>query len=93
MPDKKSENPPIVITFTIDPAMKTNTQGQRCMAVSVVARQGDAGQVSRFDMTNWKTDLPAVVYIRGFVQEYARFLGLDARRTADSYLKRVKLQP
>jgi hypothetical protein len=39
------------------------------------------------------SDLPAVVYIRGFVQEYARFLGLDARSTADSYLRRVKLQP
>ncbi|HJS57563.1 MAG TPA: helix-turn-helix domain-containing protein [Vicinamibacteria bacterium] len=36
------------------------------------------------------SDLPAVVYIRGFVQEYARCLGLDPRRTADSYLKRVK---
>lgn len=35
-------------------------------------------------------DLPAVVYIRGFVQEYARHLGLDPRRTADSYLKRVR---
>ncbi len=36
------------------------------------------------------SDLPAVVYIRGFVQEYARCLGLDPRRTAESYMKRVK---
>jgi len=35
-------------------------------------------------------DLPAAVYIRGFVQEYARHLGLDPRRTADAYLKRVR---
>lgn len=35
-------------------------------------------------------ELPALVYIRGFVQEYARYLGLDPRRTADSYLKRVR---
>lgn len=35
-------------------------------------------------------ELPAIVYIRGFVQEYARQLGLDPRRTADSYLKRVR---
>jgi flagellar biosynthesis protein FlhG len=34
-------------------------------------------------------DLPALVYLRGFVQEYARFLGLEPRRTAESYLKRV----
>ena len=39
------------------------------------------------------SDLPAVVYIRGFVQEYARCLGLDPRSTAESYLKRVKPQP
>jgi flagellar biosynthesis protein FlhG len=31
-------------------------------------------------------DLPARVYLRGFVQEYARALGLDPGRTADSYL-------
>jgi flagellar biosynthesis protein FlhG len=35
-------------------------------------------------------ELPAPVYIRGFVQEYARQLGLDPRRTAESYLKRVR---
>jgi curved DNA-binding protein CbpA len=34
-------------------------------------------------------DLPAVVYLRGFVQQYAHHLGLDSRRTADSYLIRV----
>jgi len=34
-------------------------------------------------------DLPALVYLRGFVQEYARCLGLDPRRTADSYLSRL----
>jgi len=61
MPDKKSDNQPITITFTIDPAMKLNTNGQRAMAVSVVARQGEVGQVSQFDLTNWKTDLPAEV--------------------------------
>lgn len=38
-------------------------------------------------------DLPAVVYIRGFVHEYARCLGLDPRSTAESYMKRVKPQP
>ncbi len=34
-------------------------------------------------------DLPALVYLRGFVQEYARCLGLEPRRTADSYLSRL----
>jgi flagellar biosynthesis protein FlhG len=33
--------------------------------------------------------LPAPVYLRGFVQEYARVVHLDPRRTADSYLAYV----
>ena len=62
MPDKKkTQTPPLTITFSIDPDMKVNEQGQRCMAVSVVAKQGDMGQVSQFDMTNWKTDIAAEV--------------------------------
>jgi curved DNA-binding protein CbpA len=34
-------------------------------------------------------DLPAVVYLRGFLQEYARAVGLDPQRTAGSYLSRI----
>jgi flagellar biosynthesis protein FlhG len=30
--------------------------------------------------------LPAPVYLRGFLQEYARALGLEPRRTADAYM-------
>jgi flagellar biosynthesis protein FlhG len=33
--------------------------------------------------------LPAPVYLRGFLQEYARVVGLDPRHTAESYLSRV----
>ena len=33
--------------------------------------------------------LPAPVYLRGFVQEYARSIHLDPRRTAESYLAYV----
>ena len=33
--------------------------------------------------------LPAAVYIRGFVQEYSRVVGLDPRKTAEAYLARV----
>ena len=35
------------------------------------------------------TRLPAVVYLRGFVQQYSRFIGLDPQRTTDSYLARL----
>jgi hypothetical protein len=33
--------------------------------------------------------LPPSVYLRGFLQEYARALGLDARRAADAYMSRM----
>jgi len=34
--------------------------------------------------------LPPAVYLRGFLHEYARQLGLDPRRTADAYMARVR---
>jgi flagellar biosynthesis protein FlhG len=40
----------------------------------------------RFDM------LPAPVYLRGFLHEYARAVGLEPRGTAESYLSRVPPQ-
>jgi flagellar biosynthesis protein FlhG len=33
--------------------------------------------------------LPAPVYLRGFLQEYARLVGIDPRRTADAYMARL----
>jgi curved DNA-binding protein CbpA len=34
-------------------------------------------------------DLPAAVYLRSFLQEYARAVGLEPRKTADSYMSRL----
>jgi cytoskeletal protein RodZ len=33
--------------------------------------------------------LPAAVYLRGFLQEYARLVGIDPRRAADAYMSRL----
>jgi flagellar biosynthesis protein FlhG len=41
-------------------------------------------EADRFD------DLPAIVYVRGFVAAYARFLGLDAHAVARSYTLRFE---
>ena len=38
------------------------------------------------------TDMPAAVYVRGYVTEYARALRLDPQRTAASYLTRYRAQ-
>jgi flagellar biosynthesis protein FlhG len=34
--------------------------------------------------------LPATVYVRGFLGEYARLLGLDSRRVVETYLERYR---
>jgi cytoskeletal protein RodZ len=34
--------------------------------------------------------LPAPVYVRGFLTEYARILGLDVERVKDTYLERYR---
>jgi len=36
--------------------------------------------------------LPAPVYLRGFLQEYARLVNIDPRRTADAYMSRLGSQ-
>jgi curved DNA-binding protein CbpA len=36
------------------------------------------------------SELPAAVYVRGFVMAYARAIGLDPARVAASYMERVK---
>ena len=33
--------------------------------------------------------LPAPVYLRGFLQEYARLVGIDQRRAAEAYMGRI----
>jgi hypothetical protein len=37
--------------------------------------------------------LPAPVYLRGFLQEYARATGLEPQRTAEAYMSRVRRTP
>ena len=37
--------------------------------------------------------LPPPVYLRGFLQEYARVLGLDPRRMAEAYMGRLPARP
>jgi cytoskeletal protein RodZ len=36
--------------------------------------------------------LPPTVYLRGFLQEYARILGLDPRRAAEAYMSRLPVR-
>ena len=40
--------------------------------------------------TSRTAKLPASVYVRGFLVEYARILGLDAERVKATYLERFR---
>jgi flagellar biosynthesis protein FlhG len=48
-------------------------------------------QLERIE-TNSYAELPAAVYLRGFLREYARFLCLDPQRVAESYMRRYGAQ-
>jgi flagellar biosynthesis protein FlhG len=37
-------------------------------------------------------DLPALVYVQGFLQEYAKFLKLDPTQVSRTYLRRAREQ-
>jgi flagellar biosynthesis protein FlhG len=38
------------------------------------------------------TEMPAAVYVRGYVMEYARALRVDTQRVTESYLARYRAQ-
>ncbi len=42
---------------------------------------------------NRYSELPAAVYVRGFLREYARHLRLDPRRVTESYMSRISAPP
>ena len=44
----------------------------------------------RYIEENRYVDLPPGVYVRGFLRQYAQTLRLDARRVADSYMRRYE---
>jgi curved DNA-binding protein CbpA len=62
----------------------------RGIALKDIARASKIGvRFFEYIEADRHADLPAVVYLRGFLQEYARAVGLDPQRTAGSYLARV----
>ncbi len=58
----------------------------------------EISEITKVSMTNLQNiedeefeDLPASVYIRGFVMAYANILGLDAKKVATDYMMRVEI--
>lgn len=87
--DATSDTPaePIEIGEPITGAALRRVREQRGIALEKIAEKSKIGlrylqyiELDRYD------ELPARVYLRGFLLEYARSLGLDPNRVADSYL-------
>jgi flagellar biosynthesis protein FlhG len=62
----------------------------RGIALREIAAQSKVGvRYLEYIETERLEVLPAPVYLRGFLQEYAKVVGLDPRRTAECYLSRI----
>lgn len=48
---------PITFTFTVDPDVILKPGQPPAMSVSLVAKQGDAAHMARFEMTDWRADI------------------------------------
>jgi flagellar biosynthesis protein FlhG len=78
---------PHVLPEPVTGALLRRYREERGVSLRDIANQSKIGtryleyiEGDRLDM------LPAAVYLRGFLQEYARALGLDPRRTANAYM-------
>jgi flagellar biosynthesis protein FlhG len=78
---------PHVLAEPVTGAVLRRYREERGISLREIANQSKIGtryleyiEGDRHDM------LPAAVYLRGFLQEYARALGLDPRRTANAYM-------
>jgi len=78
---------PHVLAEPVTGAVLRRYREERGVSLREIANQSKVGtrylqyiEGDRLDM------LPAPVYLRGFLQEYARALGLDPRQTANAYM-------
>jgi flagellar biosynthesis protein FlhG len=63
---------------------------ERGVPLSKIAHESKVGTRTFEDIEADRFDrLPAPVYVRGFLQEYAKAVGLDPRATAESFLARM----
>ena len=88
--EERKETPPLRMVVLSDPltgAALRRFREQSGISLHQIAERSKIGIRSLQHIEEDRhQDLPARVYLRGFLQEYARVLGLDPARTADSYL-------
>jgi flagellar biosynthesis protein FlhG len=63
---------------------------ERGIAIAKIVAESKVGTRTFEDIEADRFDrLPAPVYVRGFLQEYAKVVGLDPKATAESFLARM----
>ena len=89
-PPEAPRSEPGVLPEPVTGADLKRVREARGVALKDIARASKIGvRFFEYIEADRHADLPAVVYLRGFLQEYARAVGLDPQRTAGSYLARV----
>jgi flagellar biosynthesis protein FlhG len=89
-PPEVPRSEPGVLPEPVTGADLKRVREARGVALKDIARASKIGvRFFEYIEADRHADLPAVVYLRGFLQEYARAVGLDPQRTAGSYLARM----
>jgi flagellar biosynthesis protein FlhG len=96
-PASTVEERPETPELALDPTAEVTGPVLRKLRESRGIELGDIAQRSKISERYLRaledekfTDMPAVVYVRGYILEYARALRLDAPRVAESYLARYR---
>jgi flagellar biosynthesis protein FlhG len=78
---------PIEISDPVTGAALRGVREKRGISLEKIAEKSKIGlRYLQYIEADRHKELPARVYLRGFLQEYARALGLDPGKVADSYL-------
>jgi flagellar biosynthesis protein FlhG len=85
---------PQVLEPPVDGAALRRFREQRGVTLKDIAARSKIGvRYLEYIEADRHALLPAPVYLRGFLQEYARATGLEPRRTAEAYMSRVRRTP
>jgi flagellar biosynthesis protein FlhG len=82
---------PQVLEGPVDGAALRRFREQRGISLKDIAARTKIGvRYLEYIEADRHAQLPAAVYLRGFLLEYARVTGLEPRRTAEGYMARVR---
>jgi cytoskeletal protein RodZ len=80
--------PPALLPEPVSGAGLRRFREERGIELRRIAEQTKVGlRFLEYIEQDRHTLLPADVYLRGFLREYARVVGLEPARTAESYMK------